>query len=79
MRPPVRAGWSLRGVCVKTQREAERKALQEEGKAGEAGGAPPSPAFWRHTYAHVRGEGGWGGGSGAQREMLNALFYGLFV
>lgn len=45
MRPPVHAGWSLRCVYLKVQREPERKALQEEVKAGEAGGAPPSPAF----------------------------------
>lgn len=77
MRPPVRAGWSRWCVWWKTQREPERKALQEEGKAGAAGGAPPSPAFWRHTYAHVRG--GEGGGAVLKREMLNALFYGLFV
>lgn len=45
MRPPVHAGWSLRCVCLKMQRESERKTSQEVVKAGEAGVAPPSPAF----------------------------------
>lgn len=44
MRPPVHAGWSLRCVCLKMQRESERKRSEEVAKAGEAGGAPPSPA-----------------------------------
>lgn len=56
MRPPVHAGWSLRCVCLKMQREPERKALQEEVKAGEAGGAPPLPAF---GDTHMPTSGGW--------------------
>lgn len=44
MRPPVHAGWSLQCVCLKMQQESERKRSEEVAKAGEAGGAPPSPA-----------------------------------
>lgn len=57
MRPPVHAGWSLRCVCLKMQRESERKRSQEVVKAGEAGGALPSPAAG-DTHTPIVGVGG---------------------